>query len=89
MLYGMAVVGSVKGRLRGTPERLTLRSLRLMRAEHEVDHGKAVRELGWQPAPVEESIRAAARFSWRCAPHGGKRKQRKRIRFHLAAQAHS
>jgi dihydroflavonol-4-reductase len=62
MLYGMAVVGSVKRRLRGTPERLTLRSLRLMRAEHEVDHGKAVRELGWQPAPVEESIRAAARF---------------------------
>ena len=62
MLYGMAVLGSVKARLRGTSERLTLRSLRLMRAEHEVDHGKAVRELGWQPEPVEESIRAAARF---------------------------
>ena len=62
MLYGMAVVGSVKARLRGTPERLTLRSLRLMRLESEVDHSKAVRELGWQPRPVEASIRAAARF---------------------------
>jgi dihydroflavonol-4-reductase len=62
MLYGMAVVGSVKARLRGTPERLTLRSLRLMRLESEVDHSKAVSELGWQPRPVEDSIRAAARF---------------------------
>jgi dihydroflavonol-4-reductase len=62
MLYGMAAVGSVKARLRGTPERLTLRSLRLMRMESEVDHSKAVRELGWQPRPVEDSIRAASRF---------------------------
>ena len=36
--------------------------LRLMRAEAPVDHGKAVRELGWEPRPVEESIREAARF---------------------------
>ncbi len=27
-----------------------------------LDHGKATRELGWQPRPVEESIRSAARF---------------------------
>ena len=33
-----------------------------MRAEADVDHSKAVRELGWQPEPVEDSIRAAARF---------------------------
>jgi dihydroflavonol-4-reductase len=58
----MAVAGSLKARLRGTPEQMTLRSLRLMRAEAEVDHSKAVRELGWQPQPVEDSIRAAARF---------------------------
>jgi dihydroflavonol-4-reductase len=62
MLYGMAVAGSLKARLRGTPEQMTLRSLRLMRAEAEVDHSKAVRELGWQPQPVEDSIRAAAQF---------------------------
>jgi len=52
----------LRARLRGRPEQLTLRSLQLMRAEHEVDHGKAVRELGWQPRPVEDAIRAAARF---------------------------
>jgi dihydroflavonol-4-reductase len=62
VLYGMAAAGSLKGRLRGTQELLTLRSLRLMRAEAELDHSKAVRELGWQPEPVENSIRAAARF---------------------------
>ena len=33
-----------------------------MRLESEVDHSKAVSELGWQPLPVEDSIRAAARF---------------------------
>jgi dihydroflavonol-4-reductase len=62
VLYGMALMGSVKSRLRASHEQLTLRSLGLMRAEHEVDHGKAVRELGWHPEPVEDSIRAAARF---------------------------
>lgn len=62
VLYSMALMGSLKSRLRKTQEQLTLRSLSLMRAEAEVDHGKAVRELGWQPRPVEESIREAARF---------------------------
>jgi dihydroflavonol-4-reductase len=62
VLYRMALMGSLKARLRRTPEHLTLRSLSLMRAEAEVDHGKAVRELGWEPSPVEDSIRAAARF---------------------------
>ncbi|MCT7661516.1 NAD-dependent epimerase/dehydratase family protein [Mycobacterium deserti] len=60
--YALAAIGTVKGRLRGTDEQLSLGSLRLMRAEAEVDHGKAVRELHWQPTPVEESIREAARF---------------------------
>jgi dihydroflavonol-4-reductase len=27
-----------------------------------LDHSKAQRELGWEPEPVEESIRKAARF---------------------------
>jgi dihydroflavonol-4-reductase len=62
VLYGMAALDSLKARVRGTQELLTLRSLRLMRAEAELDHSKAVRELGWQPEPVEDSIRAAARF---------------------------
>lgn len=38
------------------------RSARLMRAEADVDCAKATRELGWQPRPVQESIRDAVRF---------------------------
>jgi dihydroflavonol-4-reductase len=60
--YALATLGTVKARLRGTDERLSLDSLRLMRAEAEVDHSKATRELGWEPRPVEDSIREAARF---------------------------
>ncbi|MGE2726331.1 NAD-dependent epimerase/dehydratase family protein [Mycolicibacterium pulveris] len=62
MAYLLATLGSVKARLRGTDEKLSLNSLRLMRAEAPVDCSKARRELGWQPRPVEESIREAARF---------------------------
>ena len=62
MSYALATLGTLKARLRRTDERLSLDSLRLMRAEGPLDHGKAVRELGWQPRPVEESIREAARF---------------------------
>lgn len=60
--YALAAMGSAKARLRKTDERLSLESLRLMRAEAPLDHSKAVRELGWQPRPVEESIREAAEF---------------------------
>jgi dihydroflavonol-4-reductase len=60
--YALAAAGSLKAKLRGTDEQLSLGSLRLMRAEAPVDHSKAVRQLGWQPRPVEESIREAARF---------------------------
>jgi dihydroflavonol-4-reductase len=60
--YALAAAGSVTAKLRGTDEQLSMGSLRLMRAEAPVDHGKAVRELGWQPRPIEESIREAARF---------------------------
>lgn len=60
--YAMAGLGSVKARLTGTDERLSLGSLRLMRAEAPLDCSKARRELGWQPRPVEASIREAAEF---------------------------
>ncbi|MCV7278729.1 NAD-dependent epimerase/dehydratase family protein [Mycolicibacterium flavescens] len=60
--YAMATLGTVKAKLTGTDQQMSLGSLRLMRAEAPVDHSKAVRELGWQPRPVEESIRDAARF---------------------------
>ncbi|MGD9619181.1 MAG: NAD-dependent epimerase/dehydratase family protein [Mycolicibacterium sp.] len=60
--YAMAALGSLKARLKGSDERFSLASLRLMRAEAPVDCSKAKRELGWQPSPVEDSIREAARF---------------------------
>ena len=60
--YAMALLGSAKAKLRGTDEQLSMGSLRLMRAEAPVACGKAKRELGWEPRPVEESIREAARF---------------------------
>ncbi|MDT5056878.1 MAG: hypothetical protein QOF66_5244, partial [Mycobacterium sp.] len=47
--YALATAGSIKAKLRGTDERLSLDSLRLMRAEAPVDHSKAIRELGWEP----------------------------------------
>jgi len=61
-LYAIAALGSLKARLTGKDAELSLKSVRMMRAEADVDHSKAVRELGWQPRPVEESIRQAARF---------------------------
>jgi dihydroflavonol-4-reductase len=62
VLYGLGALGSMKARFTGKDAELSLASVRMMRDEAEVDHGKAVRELGWQPRPVEESIREAARF---------------------------
>jgi dihydroflavonol-4-reductase len=61
-LYGLGALGSLKARLSGKDAELSLASVRMMRAETEVDHSKATRELGWEPRPVDESIREAARF---------------------------
>ena len=62
LLYALGALGSLKARVTGKDTELSLTSVRMMRAEAPVDHSKAVRELGWQPRPVEESIRDAARF---------------------------
>jgi dihydroflavonol-4-reductase len=62
LTYAMGVLGTAKARLFGKDERLTLNAVRLMRAEAPVNNSKAMRELGWQPRPVEDSIAAAAKF---------------------------
>jgi dihydroflavonol-4-reductase len=61
-LYALGALGSLRARLAGKDAELSLASVRMMRAEAPVNHDKAVRELGWQPRPVEESVREAARF---------------------------
>lgn len=74
LTYLLATMGTVKGKLKRTDERLSLASLRLMLAEAPVDCSKAKAELGWQPKPVEESIAEAAKF-WvglRAAKRAGK-----------------
>jgi dihydroflavonol-4-reductase len=62
MLYALAAAGTLKAKVSGKDAQLSLASVRMMRAEAPVDSSKARRELGWQPRPVEESIREAARF---------------------------
>jgi dihydroflavonol-4-reductase len=62
VLYGLGALGSLRARLTGKDAELSLASVRMMRAEAHVDHSKAGRELGWEPRPIEESIRDAARF---------------------------
>lgn len=62
VLYALGALGSLRARLTVKDAELSLDSVRMMRAEAPVDHSKAVRELGWKPRPVEESIREAARF---------------------------
>jgi dihydroflavonol-4-reductase len=62
VLYGLGAMGTLRARLTGKDAELSLKSVRMMRAEAPVDHSKATRELGWEPRPVEESIREAARF---------------------------
>jgi dihydroflavonol-4-reductase len=62
MLYALGALGSLRARVTGKDAELSLASVRMMRAEAAVDSSKAMRELGWQPRPVEESIREAARF---------------------------
>ncbi|MEB4209117.1 NAD-dependent epimerase/dehydratase family protein [Mycobacterium sp. 94-17] len=61
-LYALGALGNLRARLTGKDAELSLASVRMMRAEAPVDHSKAERDLGWQPRPVEESIREAARF---------------------------
>jgi dihydroflavonol-4-reductase len=41
---------------------LSSSSVRLMHIWPTLDHGKAERELGWQPKPIHDSISRAAKF---------------------------
>lgn len=79
VLYALGALGSLKAWLTRTDAELSVTSVRMMRAEAEVDHSKAVRELGWQPRPVEESIREAARFWMRLRDGKGRNDAVRRV----------
>jgi dihydroflavonol-4-reductase len=61
----MRVIGAVGGgvsRMLRKDSVVSPTSVRLMHIQSALDHGKATRELGWEPAPTEDSIRAAVRW---------------------------
>lgn len=55
-------VGGAVARLRGTDSVVTSTSVRLMHIQSALDHSKAIRELGWEPAPTEDAIRKGVRW---------------------------
>ncbi|MDF3338771.1 NAD-dependent epimerase/dehydratase family protein [Mycolicibacterium septicum] len=61
-LYVFGWFAGMSNRLFGTDFPMNLTAARLMWLTSPADHGKATRELGWQPAPTAESIGRAARF---------------------------
>ena len=58
----IGVVGGATSRLLRKDTVVTSTSVRLMHIQTPLDHSKATRELGWQPAPIEDSIRAGVRW---------------------------
>lgn len=62
LLYAAGLAGTVAGALLRRDSPLTLTSARLLRHTSPLDHGKATRELGWQPRPTTEAVRRAATF---------------------------
>lgn len=58
----IGVVGGGVSRMLRKDSVVTPTSVRLMHIQSALDHGKATRELGWKPAPTEDSIRAGVRW---------------------------
>jgi dihydroflavonol-4-reductase len=61
-MYAMGYAGDVVRKTFRRDFQLTSRSVRLMHIWPTLDHGKAERELGWQPKPIRDSIARAALF---------------------------
>jgi dihydroflavonol-4-reductase len=53
---------SIAGRLMRRDLQINATGVRLLHMTSPADHGKAVRELGWNPRPAADSIRRAAQF---------------------------
>jgi dihydroflavonol-4-reductase len=61
-MYVMGYLGDVARIALRRDTVMSSRSVRLMHIWPTLDHGKAERELGWQPEPVHDSVRRAAQF---------------------------
>jgi dihydroflavonol-4-reductase len=62
VLKAIGVLGGIAAAVTRRDLPLNPTTVRLMSIMAPMDHGKAVRELGWQPSDVRESIREAAEF---------------------------
>ena len=62
VMNAVGALGSVTATLTGRDMQLTRTTVRLMDVMAPMDHSKAVRELGWHPRDVHESITAAVEF---------------------------
>ncbi|EHB59326.1 NAD-dependent epimerase/dehydratase [Mycolicibacterium rhodesiae JS60] len=62
VLKGLGVLGGIAAAVTRRDLLLNPTTVRLVDIMAPMDHGKAVRELGWQPRDVHESIREAAEF---------------------------
>lgn len=58
----LGVLGGLSARIRRKDSVVTPVSVRLMNIMSPMDHGKATRELGWEPRPTTDAVRAQARF---------------------------
>lgn len=64
-LPAMRVIGAVGGGISRALRRdsvVSPTSVRLLYIQSALDHGKATRELGWEPSPIEEHVRAGVRW---------------------------
>lgn len=62
LLYAMAGVSDLVGWFTRRDNRFSIASIKCSRLLPNVDAGKARRELGWTPAPIEQSVAEAVRF---------------------------
>ncbi|HJR89752.1 MAG TPA: NAD-dependent epimerase/dehydratase family protein [Aeromicrobium sp.] len=58
----LGAVGGVVSRVLNRDSVVTPTSVRLLYVQTALDHSKATRELGWEPAPIEDHIRSGVRW---------------------------
>jgi len=62
LLYIMAGIADVVSFVRRRDNRFSIASVRCSTLLPNVDSAKARRDLGWQPAPIEQSLAAAVEY---------------------------